>query len=119
MGLFNRTKQNNGNTNRTQNEQNAHAFVTAQPAQIPTVIPGNVAIFKPRSYNQILEIVEHLRTSGSVIVYMDEIRESTAQRCSDILIGAIYALGGSMYEIQPRVYLYSTGGVEERYNKEQ
>ncbi len=74
--------------------------------------PGGVAVYRPKSYSEVVEIVERLRKNASAIVHLDEIKESTAQRVSDILSGAIIALGGSMYEIQPKIFIYTPSGVD-------
>jgi FtsZ-interacting cell division protein YlmF len=73
---------------------------------------GGVAVYKPKSYSEVVEIIERLRKNASAIVHLDEIKESTAQRVSDILSGAIIALGGSMYEIQPKIFIYTPSGVD-------
>ena len=74
--------------------------------------PGGVAVYKPKSYAEVVEIIEHLKKSAPAIVYLDRIKETTAQRVSDILSGAIIALGGSMYEIQPKIFIYTPSGVD-------
>ena len=78
----------------------------------PLKAPGGVAVYKPKSYAEVVEIIEHLRKSAPAIVYLDMIKESTAQRVSDILSGAIIALVGSMYEIQPKIFIYTPSGVD-------
>ena len=69
---------------------------------------------RPRSFADVEEIIDRLKDKLSVIVYMTELSASTAMRVTDILSGAIYALGGGMAEIDKDIYLFTPDGVNAR-----
>ena len=50
----------------------------------------------------------------TVIVYLTDLNATTALRVTDMLSGAIYALGGSMAQLQKDMYIFSPDGVESR-----
>ena len=49
-----------------------------------------------------------------MIVYMNELSAPTALRVTDILSGAIYALGGGMAELEKDIYIFTPDGVNAR-----
>lgn len=73
---------------------------------------GNVAVYSPSSFKDVEEIISHLRENKPAIVYLNEIKESTAQRVLDLLSGAIFALKGGLYEIQPSIFIFTPDGVD-------
>ena len=50
----------------------------------------------------------------TVIVYVNELNQATALRVTDILSGAIYALGGGMAELEKDMYIFTPDGVNAR-----
>lgn len=49
-----------------------------------------------------------------MIVYLNELNGATAQRVTDILSGAIYALGGGMAELQKDMFIFTPDGVDAK-----
>ena len=106
MSIFDRLSRNN-------DFEETRGFSRTQPqAEEPKLTQGGVSVYKPKSYSDVVAVIEHLRKNTPAIVYLDAIKETMAQRVSDILSGAIIALGGSMYEIQPKIFIYTPGGVD-------
>ena len=68
----------------------------------------------PRSFADVEEIIDRLRERQSVIVYLNEVNGATAQRVTDMLSGAIYALGGGMAPLQKDMYIFTPDGVERK-----
>lgn len=68
----------------------------------------------PRSFADVEEIIDRLREKQSVIVYLNEVSGGTAQRVTDMLSGAIYALGGGMAPLQKDMYIFTPDGVETK-----
>jgi FtsZ-interacting cell division protein YlmF len=105
MSIFDRLSRNN-------DFEETRGFSRTQQAEEPKLTQGGVSVYKPKSYGDVVAVIEHLRKNNPAIVYLDAIKETTAQRVRDILSGAIIALGGSMYEIQPKIFIYTPGGVD-------
>jgi len=68
-------------------------------------------IRKPRSFEDVEEIINCFKQKMTVIVYVNELNNSTALRVVDILSGAIYALGGGMAELERDMYIFNPDGV--------
>lgn len=66
--------------------------------------------FRPRSFDDVADVIDLLLTKKPAIVYLTEVRDNTSQRVLDILSGAIYALNGSVGEIGDEVYLFTPDG---------
>lgn len=77
---------------------------------------GPVAVFDPKEYGDVEKIIDVLRTGKNVIVHLDKLKPETAIRVLDLLSGAIYALGGGVYEIEQNknIFMFSPTGVEIR-----
>lgn len=71
-------------------------------------------IRKPRSFEDIEEIIDRMKDKMTIIVYVNELNASTALRVTDILSGAIYALGGGMAELEKDMFLFTPDGVNTK-----
>ena len=61
---------------------------------------GNVTIHSPKSYSDVQDMIDNLTRGESIIVNLEGIESSSAQRILDFLSGAAYALGGSMRRVK-------------------
>lgn len=73
---------------------------------------GPVSVFSPTSYQDVASIINSLKTGKNAIVHLTELKTETAVRVLDMLSGAIYALGGGVYEMGKNVFMFSPSGVE-------
>ena len=73
---------------------------------------GPVYVCVPKSYQDVSKIIDALKNGKTPVVHLTELKESTALRILDMLSGAVYALGGGIYEMQKNVFLLSPTGVE-------
>ncbi len=71
-----------------------------------------VAVFSPESYKDIEVIIDTLRSGKNAIVHLTSLKTDTAIRVLDMLSGAIYALGGGVYEMGKNIFMFSPSGVE-------
>ena len=101
MGLFDNFREKNGGKRRSSSgelpERRSYTGADGKPMQIR----------HPRSFADVEEIIDRLKDNLTVIVYLNELSASTAARVTDILSGAIYALGGGMAQLQKDVHLYA------------
>ena len=73
-----------------------------------------VQIRRPRSFSDVEEIIDNLKENKPVIVYLNELKEETAKRVLDILSGAIYALGGGLFELERDMFIFTPDGVNAK-----
>lgn len=71
-------------------------------------------IRRPRSFADVEEIIDRFKDNLTVIVYVNELSDSTATRVTDMLSGAIYALGGGMALLQKDMYIFTPDGVDQK-----
>lgn len=73
---------------------------------------GPVAVFSPTSYSDVEIIIDSIKSGKNAIVHLTELKNETAVRVLDMLSGAIYALGGGVYEMGKNIFMFSPSGVE-------
>lgn len=71
-----------------------------------------VSVFMPASYDEVEKIIDALKAHKTAVVHLTELKTETALRILDMLSGAIYALGGGVYEMQKNIFMFSPCGVE-------
>ena len=105
MGLFDNSREQNGGKRRSSSgelpERRSYTGADGKPMQIR----------HPRSFADVEEIIDRLKDNLTVIVYLNELSASTAARVTDILSGAIYALGAGMAQLQKDMFIFTPDGV--------
>jgi cell division inhibitor SepF len=73
---------------------------------------GPVSVFSPTAYSDVEHIITAIKQGKTAIVHLTELKTETAIRVLDMLCGAIYALGGGVYEMQKNIFMFSPSGIE-------
>lgn len=73
---------------------------------------GPVSVFSPSSYKDVEIIIDCLKANKTAIVHLTQLKTETAIRILDMLSGAVYALGGGVYEMEKNIFMFSPSGVE-------
>lgn len=73
---------------------------------------GPVAVFSPTAFADVEAIIDAMKLGKNTVVHLTELKTETAIRVLDMLSGAIYALGGGVYEMSKNVFMFSPSGVE-------
>ncbi|MBQ7235781.1 MAG: cell division protein SepF [Clostridia bacterium] len=71
-----------------------------------------VSVFSPTAYQDVETIIDAIKAGKNTVVHLTELKTETARRVLDMLSGAIYALGGGVYEMGKNVFMFSPAGVE-------
>jgi cell division inhibitor SepF len=69
-------------------------------------------VYHPVCYDDAQTIVDNLKNRRPVIVNMEELDGNTAQRVLDFLLGAIYALNGTVNKISRGIFLVAPREVD-------
>ncbi len=80
-------------------------------------VPQNLAamkmiVYHPVCYDDAQNIVDNLKNRRPVIVNMEELEGSCAQRVLDFLLGAIYAQNGTINKISRGIFLVAPHDVD-------
>lgn len=72
---------------------------------------SEVMVIEPRTFNEAMEIVEHLRVRKSVLLNLHLLDNETSQRIVDFLSGATHAIDGHQQRIGDGVFLFAPSSV--------
>ena len=84
-------------------------------SEVSTIVndkTGPVAVFSPSAFSDVESIIDAMKLGKNAVVHLTELKTETAIRVLDMLSGAIYALGGGVYEMSKNVFMFSPSGVE-------
>ena len=104
MGLFDLF----GKDPKVKNQRAERAQFDVYQSQQDTSAP--VSVFSPTAYSDVEKIIDTLKSGKNTIVHLTELKTETAVRVLDMLSGAIYALGGGVYEMGKNIFMFSPAG---------
>lgn len=79
---------------------------------IKTNSSPRVLLKKPIEFQDIMEIVDSVKSRRIVVMNLVEVEQRLAQRMIDYIVGACYALNASFDEIDKSIYLVAPDNVE-------
>lgn len=70
-----------------------------------------MAIYSPKTFEDVQRIIDHLKRKEPVVVELKCADKEILQRIMDFLSGAVYALSGSIANVNKNIYLLTPSGV--------
>ena len=101
-----------GKDSRTKKDRTALFAEQAAETQNKVSERGPVTVFNPSSYADVETIIDSLKSGKTAVVHLTVLKPETAIRIIDMLSGAVYALGGGVYEMEKNIFMFSPSGVE-------
>ncbi|QCX32559.1 DUF552 domain-containing protein [Caloramator sp. E03] len=71
-----------------------------------------ILLKKPIEFQDIMEIIDAVKSRRTVVINMQDIESKKAQRMIDYIVGACYALNGSFEQIAKSIYIFAPENVE-------
>ncbi|MBQ7064025.1 MAG: cell division protein SepF [Firmicutes bacterium] len=71
-----------------------------------------VVVASPESFDEAKGIADDLRNNKPVVINLEFVEHPIAQRITDFLCGACYALGGNVQQIADKIYMIAPGNVD-------
>lgn len=71
-----------------------------------------ILLKKPTEFQDIMEIIDAVKSRRTVVINMQDIEPKKAQRMIDYIVGACYALNGSFEQIAKSIYIFAPENVE-------
>lgn len=71
-----------------------------------------VIVFSPTEFRDVEKIIDALKIGKTCMVHLTELKTESALRVLDMLSGAVYAIGGGVYEMKKNIFMFSPSGVE-------
>ncbi len=101
-----------GRSSRNKTARTEKPFANAATHNFGNNKTGPVSVFDPTSYEDVEKMIDALKDGKNTIVHLEKLKKETAMRILDMLSGAIYALGGGIYEMEENIFMFSPTGVE-------
>lgn len=79
---------------------------------LPTQRQVKVVVAEPRSFEEVQEIVDNLKSRRPVIVNLERVDGELARRIVDFVSGATYGLSGSMQKVGGGIFLFAPSNVD-------
>ena len=83
---------------------------------LPDAGKVRVLIYKPLSYDDTQNIIDNLKERKSIVVNLDELEVSVAQRILDFISGAVYALNGNIRKAARNIFVVAPFNVDVTTN---
>ncbi len=112
MGVFDFFGKDPKNKNQQKNATTRSSVRDAFSDEFAETKKGPFAVFKPQSFEEVAKIIDVIKFGRTAVVHLTELKVETAIRVLDMLSGAIYALGGGVYEVEKNIFMFSPDGVE-------
>ncbi len=79
---------------------------------LPTAKPIKVVVVEPKSFDEVENIAENLKSRRPVIVNLEEVDKELARRVIDFLSGTAFAIDGITQRIAAGVFLFAPNSVD-------
>ncbi len=89
---------------RNNNQTNNNKLVSINNAR-SQYSSSHVYVIKPEEFDDAQLIIDHLRNGQAIVINMEGIELSTAQRIIDFIAGACYAVDGSLQAISGNIFI--------------
>ncbi|MBM7647206.1 cell division inhibitor SepF [Bacillus ectoiniformans] len=73
---------------------------------------SKVILVEPRVFAEAQEIADHLKSRRAAVVNLQRIQHDQAKRIVDFLSGTVYAIGGEIQQLGPKIFLCTPDNVE-------
>ncbi|GEM_PF-89078 len=73
---------------------------------------GDVYVIKPQDISESQVVADFLRNGKTIVINMEGLELSPAQRIIDFIGGACYAIGGSLQAISANIFIAAPGSIE-------
>lgn len=73
---------------------------------------AKVMLIEPRTYDEVQDIADHLKTRKSVVINLQRVGHDQAKRIVDFLSGTVYAIGGDIQKLGANIFLCTPDNVD-------
>nr|WP_209808918.1 cell division protein SepF [Ammoniphilus resinae] len=71
-----------------------------------------VVLVEPRSYEEVQDIADHLRSRRAVIINLQRVNQDQAKRIIDFISGTVYALNGDIHKVGTSIFMCAPDNVD-------
>jgi len=77
------------------------------PGPNRTIGQFRVSVLRPRSYDEVQQIADHLKERQPVILSLEGVDKALSRRILDFMSGTTYALDGKIHRIGEEIFLFA------------
>lgn len=81
--------------------------IVSLPSSNRAVGQFKVSVLRPRSYEEVQEIADHLKERQPVILSLEGVDKALSRRILDFMSGTTYALDGKIHRIGEEIFLFA------------
>jgi len=85
--------------------------------QRPNVSNPSLIVKNPKSYEDVRVLIDHLKKGEQVLINFKDVNQNIVCRILDFMSGAVYALNGSIQEVEKNLFVFAPQGVTIYMNK--
>ncbi len=97
---------------KTRSAGQAESLSTPKVMNLHASVQMEVVVASPESFEEAKGITDDLRNNKPVVINLEFVEHPIAQRITDFLCGACYALGGNVQQIADKIYMIAPGNVD-------
>ena len=71
-----------------------------------------VVLVEPRSYEEVQDIADNLRSRRAVIINLQRVNQDQAKRIIDFISGTVYALNGDIHKVGMSIFMCAPDNVD-------
>lgn len=85
-----------------ENSEIEEEYDMSEDAQGPN---SKLVLHQPRAFSESQQIADYLKSEVTVLVNLKKVANDEEQRIIDFLWGTLYAIGGELQKVGPRIFL--------------
>lgn len=95
---------------KTESRREQSGFWSVKGSKNKVIGSHEVCVIAPKNFSEVSEIVDTLLASKVVLLNIEGISLDEAQRITDFVFGAVYAIGGSNFQISSNIFVCAPSG---------
>lgn len=100
------------NYNRKPTPSTQRELNNSKVVNIHTNVQMEVVVTSPATFEEAKEICRHIKEKKPVVINLESIEYATAQRITDFVCGACYALDGNIQRVTANIYIIAPDNVD-------
>ncbi len=85
---------------------------SANVVNFQTSVKMEVVVIQPESYDEAQDICDHIKSQRPVIINLENLERSIAQRIMDFVSGSIYTLNGNVQRVTNNIFIIAPENID-------
>ena len=85
---------------------------TSNIVNFQTSVQMEVIVIQPETYDEAQEVCDHIKSQRPVIINLEQMERSVAQRIMDFVSGACYTLNGNLQRVTNNIFIIAPENID-------